>query len=49
MGLLLIISGIFIVKIASKLINPEPNEDELATIKSNYEKLNEEKNYDFSE
>ena len=37
------------MKLASKLINPEPNEEELTIIKSNYEKLSEEKNYDFSE
>ncbi|CAD8201131.1 unnamed protein product [Paramecium pentaurelia] len=47
-GLMLVVSGIIIMKIACKLCIPKPIDEDWGIIRSNIEKKNEEKYYDFS-
>lgn len=45
---MLVVSGIIIMKIACKLCIPKPIDEDWGIIRSNIEKKNEEKFYDFS-
>jgi hypothetical protein len=38
MGLMLVVSGIVIMKIACKLCNPKPNDEDWGLIRANHEK-----------
>lgn len=48
-GLLLLIAGVFLIKIGAKLVIPFPSDEDITLIRANHEKMSQEKNYEFSE